>query len=273
MNPIPLIHRAAHLFLIGIIISLVSCSFPTNRTLQRLDYPAPLGTTIEDRTLIVFLRGKSGSHRSFESSGFVDELHKQGLPVDVVAPNTHFGYYMGRSVVDRLKVDIIDPAKSSGYKRIWLVGVSLGSIGSLLYLDSHPDDIDGVCLIAPYLGNSRILDPVEAAGSLQKWQPRNPDAGKDWQQQIWQILKDLQAEGFQTPPVYLAYGTDDRYLRAHKLLSANISEDHIFRVEGGHDFVTFAKAWKALLENGILTPALSPIPDAHRQALAGSREE
>lgn len=273
MNPIPLIHRAAHLILIGIIISLVSCSFPTNRTLQRLDYPAPLGTTIEDRTLIVFLRGKSGSHRSFESSGFVDELHKQGLPVDVVAPNTHFGYYMGRSVVDRLKADIIDPAKSSGYKRIWLVGVSLGSIGSLLYLDSHPDDIDGVCLIAPYLGNSRILDPVEAAGSLQKWQPRSPDAGKDWQQQIWQILKDIQAEGFQTPPVYLAYGTDDRYQRAHKLLSANMPEDQIFRVEGGHDFVTFAEAWKALLENGIFTPAHSPVPDAHRQAQAGSREE
>ena len=78
---------------------------------------------------------------------------------------------------------------------------------------------------------------------------------------------------FQTPPVYLAYGTDDRYQRAHKLLSANMPEDQIFRVEGGHDFVTFAKAWKALLENGIFTPALSPVPDAHRQALAGSLED
>ena len=50
------------------------------------------------------------------------------LPYDMVAPNAHFGYYFGETLVNRLKVDIIDPSKVKGYENVWLVGASMGGL-------------------------------------------------------------------------------------------------------------------------------------------------
>ena len=53
-------------------------------------------------------------------------------------------------MVDRLKEDVINPAKEKGYTKIWLVGISLGGLGSLLYAMEHPSDIEGMLVLAPY---------------------------------------------------------------------------------------------------------------------------
>lgn len=253
MKPARLSYPILRVVLLGAAMAVASCSLPTNRPLPVLSYPAPTGSPAEDKTLVVFLRGKSGSHRSFETAGMVDELQKQMGSFDILAPNTHFGYYMSRAVVDRLKYDVIDPAIAAGYREIWLVGVSLGSIGALLYLDAYPSDIDGVCLIAPYLGNSGILEPIANAGGLAHWEPSEPDPKDSWQLKIWTVLKNCHKNGFQTPPVLLGFGTGDRYHSAHQLLSADMPPAQVFEVNGGHDFVTFASAWKGILDNGLFS--------------------
>lgn len=253
MIPTRLAYPILRVVLLGAALAAASCSLPTNRPLPVLSYPSPTGSPVEDKTLVVFLRGKSGSHRSFETAGMVDELQKQLGSFDIIAPNAHFGYYMSRAVVDRLKYDVIDPAIAAGYREIWLVGVSLGSIGALLYLEAHPSDIDRVCLIAPYLGDSGILDPIANAGGLGYWQHPDPDPKDSWQLKIWNVLKNCHQKGFQNPPVFLGFGTGDRYHRAHQLLSAGMPPTQVFEVNGGHDFVTFAKVWAAILDNGLFS--------------------
>src|SRR3989304_2971071 len=83
--------------------------------------------------LFVFLHGRGGSARDFEDNGFVQEIKKEGLPVDMVSVEAPLGYYANQSIVVRLKEDVIGPAKTGGYEHIWLVGVSMGGLGAMLY--------------------------------------------------------------------------------------------------------------------------------------------
>lgn len=80
----------------------------------------------KNRCLLVLLPGREGSAKIFKEEGFIREVRKEGLRVDMVAVEAHLGYYANRSIVTRLKEDVIEPAKSAGYEQIWLAGISMG---------------------------------------------------------------------------------------------------------------------------------------------------
>lgn len=122
-----------------ILMTLTISGCSTNAPLQSLYYPAE--ESISQENMIVFLRGRGGSHEDFSNKGFVDAIKTRKLPYDMIAPNAHFGYYMGETLVERLKVDIIDPARARGYEKIWLVGASMGGLGALIYSRYHPEDV------------------------------------------------------------------------------------------------------------------------------------
>ena len=146
--------------------------------------------------LIVFLQGMGGTtkcfragNKCFEAEGFVEAVRSRGLPYDMVAPGAHYGYYKDRTLIERLRADVIQPAKARGYDRIWLVGVSMGGLGSVLYQNRHPEDISGLLTLGPFLGYDKILDEIIAAGGVDRWQPGSFDKEKDWQRAMWQGLK------------------------------------------------------------------------------------
>ena len=45
----------------------------------------------------------------------------------------HLSYYITRTAIQRLREDVILPARASGYKRISLAGISLGGLGALYH--------------------------------------------------------------------------------------------------------------------------------------------
>jgi pimeloyl-ACP methyl ester carboxylesterase len=229
---------------------LSGCSFPTNKPLAVLEYAAPTGMETS-KTLLVFLRGRGGSHKNFEAYGFIESARAAGIDAKIVAPNTHMGYFMSRKFVERLKVDVIDPAKAQGYEKVWLVGVSLGGLGSIIYSKNHPEDVDGAFLIAPFVGNDPILDEVIASGGPSEWSPGEFDATDDWQREIWQWLKAY-PESEATPAFHMGYGDQDRLIKGQKLLAEVIGADRVIVVEGDHKYVTFAKIWEAFLERSII---------------------
>ncbi len=49
--------------------------------------------------MVIFLRGRGGSHEDFVDEGFVDVVRERRLPVDMAAPDAHFGYYMGETLI------------------------------------------------------------------------------------------------------------------------------------------------------------------------------
>ncbi len=227
-----------------------SCALPTNTPLKSLFYPRPLDDG--SRGLIVFLPGRGGSNRDFAELGFVAAINRRQLPFAMMAPDAYMGYYMGETLVPRLNHDLIEPAKISGYRPVWLVGVSMGGLGALMYLREHPEGIAGVCLLSPFLGYPGIISEISAAGSLAAWDPGPFDPQKDWERMLWAWLKETVAAGKIRAPIYLGYGDQDSFLRAHQLLAQVLPTNHVQRVPGGHDPETMIHLWDLFLDGPVL---------------------
>jgi pimeloyl-ACP methyl ester carboxylesterase len=237
--------------MVGLAIMLTGCSWFAKAPMDVLYYSADEGTP--QRNLFIFMRGIGGSHTSFEEEGLVDDVRTMGLPFDMAAPNAHLGYYTGRTLLVRLKTDVIDPARAQGKDNIWLVGFSMGGLGSMLYLREHPDDIEGICLVAPFLGDEDIIEEIQAAGGVRSWSPGVYDADDDYQRMLWHWIKDNVA-GNSPVPIFLGYGTDDDFAPANALLAELLPENHVVRIPGGHDYPTFKALWDLFLDSGIYRP-------------------
>lgn len=197
--------------------------------------------------LFVLLPGKDSRHDDFAENGFVDEVRKRSMHYDLVAVDAHLGYYMNNSIVQRLKEDVIAPSRSEGYEEIWLVGISLGSISSLLYLKNYPDDISGILLLGPFLGDRDLIDEIRFSGGLERWNP-GEISGEDWQRELWLYLKYLIEEGVEMP-LYVAYGANDPYAYGPKVLTPHLPPDRVITVFGGHTWGPWRSLWSVFLDS------------------------
>jgi len=200
----------------------------------------------KSKSLFVLLPGRNSAPDAFEKEGFIQAVREKDVAVDVVAVNAHIGYYMERSITVRLKEDIIKPAKSKGYKQIWLVGISMGGLGALLYEKQFAHDISGIIIVAPYLGEEKIVDEVRKAGGIWKWAPDYIAEG-DWQSKLWLWLKHYEQHKNNFPPIYLGYGEDDRFVFADTMLASILPPERVIVIKGSHDWQTWRRLWDVLL--------------------------
>ena len=124
--------------------------------------------------------------------------------------------YLGDDAAQQqLRTEVVLPVRKLGVS-VWLAGVSLGGFNALDYAAAFAGDLDGVCLLAPYLGNRMLTAEIAAAPGLDAWTPGEL-AEADAERRIWRYLKTRVAD---SPPLYLGFGHDDRFAAAHKLLAA-----------------------------------------------------
>jgi pimeloyl-ACP methyl ester carboxylesterase len=258
--------------LLLVFLLLAACHRPRPATipLRVLHHDRPPGSTLAGRPprdLVVFLPGRGDLPEDFERQGLLALAREAGLDADVLAVDSHLGYYVDRSIVIRLHDDVIAPARARGYERIWLAGISLGALGSILYMQEHPGDVAGAVLIAPYLGEKPLLDEIEKAGGLRAWRPA-AFSGGDYQRETWKWLQAHYANPPGTPagtlaaapPLWLGYGEKDRYRQGDRLLAAVLPPERVFTAPGGHAWKAWRAVWRKLLEAGAL-PAI-PAPPA-----------
>jgi pimeloyl-ACP methyl ester carboxylesterase len=224
---------------------------------------APLSSTLEKSTctpnadtLIVMLPGAYSHPSEFVREGFVNALNENRLAVDVMLVDAHLGYYSDKTILDRLSQDAIAPARSKGYKAIWVVGISVGGFGGLLYAQTHPGELAGLVTLAPYLGERSLGTDIANAGGLARWTgplgdppgsdpPRTPN-----ETQLWQWLRGyvgVTATFGARPPLYLGYAIDDRFAFSHRLLAAALPAGRVFTTEGGHDWPEWTRLWRRML--------------------------
>ena len=201
--------------------------------------------------LIVFLTGRWNRALQYETEQFVQAVYDAGIQADMVAVEAHYGYYARRTVVTRLREDVIAPAQAQGYRQIWLVGVSMGGLGALLYVRDYPDDITSVVALAPFLGDTDVITEIRAAGGLQHWQPATitPD---DYQLQLCQWLKTYLAQPEGKTDLYLGYGQQDPFAPAHQLLATSLPATQVFTTRGGHNWQTWRPLWQVFLQQAAL---------------------
>jgi len=113
-------------------------------------------------TLVVFLPGRGSGVRSFGEKGLVRALHRKNPDIDMIGVEAHLGYYQDRTLPKRLREDVIAPAQRLGYQKIWLVGISMGGLGAILYDTTYPGDVTGICLLSSYLGEGSVLKEIDS---------------------------------------------------------------------------------------------------------------
>jgi pimeloyl-ACP methyl ester carboxylesterase len=198
---------------------------------------------------LVMLPGAHDRAQDLVGQGFVRALRARGLVADVVVVDAGIDHYLERSIVSRLEQDIIAPLRQRGRARIWLMGISLGCTGALSYARAHAGVIEGVMLLAPFLGTRGLIAEITNAGGLQDWQP-GTIAPEDDERRLLAWLRQYRAGDPGLPRICLGYGTGDRYAPASRLLARQLPAQQVMTIEGGHDWPTWLKLWEHWLDGG-----------------------
>lgn len=196
------------------------------------------------RCLLVMLPGRGDRAADYAAHGFLEALQKRPLAVDAVVPDAVVGYYARRTLIERLRDDVVEPARRKGYEQVWVLGISMGGLGSLLYAKEQPG-VTGVMLLAPFLGDADVLEEIEKAGGPRSWTPRRA-SDDDYQRDLWAYLQRVLASD--QPRLALGFGEQDRMADGHRLLASALPADRVYRTTGGHDWEAWARLWNALLD-------------------------
>ena len=193
---------------------------------------------------MVWLPGAFQAPQDFLTAGFAEAVRNRRAPLDLVFVDMEMAYVGDRAVLERLRTDLVLPARAAGVS-IWLGGISLGGLIALDYAASYPVEIDGLCLLAPYLGNRMLTTEIARAPGLAAWQPGEL-AQTDEERRIWRYIKN---RGTDSPPLYLGFGEGDRFSEAHELLAAMLPADSVDVIDGGHEWSAWARLWENFLDS------------------------
>ena len=182
---------------------------------------------------MIWFPGAYDGAQSFVDQGFAVAVAKRGTSLDLLFVDLEMAHLQDRGPIERLRSEIILPARTAGAST-WLGGISLGGLLALDYASSYPGEVDGLCLLAPYLGNRMLIDEV-AAGRLAEF---------DAEHRIWRYIKSQ----IHAAPIYLGYGRQDRFSRAHDLMAATLPAKRVDVVDGGHDWRTWFELWERFLD-------------------------
>lgn len=201
-----------------------------------------------ERILLLMLPGAKNTPHQLVEHGFIRALRERYLPLDVLALDAHVDLYLERADIEKVLHHTLDEVRAKGYRRIWLLGISLGGSGAMICATQRTAEIEGVFLLAPFLGTRGLIAEVEAAGGLQHWQP-GEITPRDHERAL---LEQIQKGTFETaglPPIHLGYGSEDRYRGASIMLAECIALHRVSVMPGGHDWETWRALWNRLLDN------------------------
>jgi hypothetical protein len=225
------------------VLALTGCSLflrdtPTPMPRQ----PTVMAAAGRAETLVVFLPGRGDTMTETEKGGLIGIMHEAGVRADGVIVDAHLGYYFNKTLAVRLRADVLLPARQQGYRRIVLVGTSLGGLGSLLTERDFPGSADALVLIAPYLGEKqKFFDGIVAAGGPEAWaKGRDPHAGSI-EEQLWTFLGTKTG---QLPPTWLLSGTEDPYVGGHRLFATLLPAGHVTTIPGAHEWPVWRALWR-----------------------------
>jgi pimeloyl-ACP methyl ester carboxylesterase len=222
-------------------IYLAGCAAPPIKIpMDQIEYLA--NPAKRSANLLILMAGAGDRHDAFEKYGYISEARQAGLNADIIAADAHYDFFTELTVRERLHEEIVKPAKAKGYQSIWMGGISLGGFGSLIYSQKYAEELAGLVLIAPYIGNRGTLAEIEKAGGLVAWNPGDvPDHDE---RGLWVMLKKYQPNTKPALPIHLMYGNTDRFNAFHDMLASRLDKRYVKVVDGGHDWPQWQALWR-----------------------------
>ena len=224
-------------------VTLTGCSLLTRDTPVPIPTLVwPLSATGRTTTLVVWLPGRGDVLADFAREGIVATMQEAGVKADAIVVDAHLGYYYQRTIIDRLRADVLLPARQQGYRRIVLVGVSLGGLGALLNERDNHGSVDALVLLSPNLGDEdRLFVRITAAGGPVPWAAGRDAQSGDVFEQLWTFLGTHSAV---LPPTWLFSGRSDPYGCGHRLLAGMLPAARVTTIAGTHDWPTWRILWR-----------------------------
>jgi pimeloyl-ACP methyl ester carboxylesterase len=171
-----------------------------------------------------------------QSAGMVEAVHSAWPEADVLLAGAALAYYTDGGLAQRLREQVVQPARARGVTRVWIVGASMGGMGALLYDRAYPGELDGIVLLAPYLGERRLLSEIADAGGVLAWQPgpaRELDAST-YQHELWRHISSWRDEPQAAARVWVGYGDRDRLRDAIPVLAPLLPPEQVLERPGPH---------------------------------------
>lgn len=193
---------------------------------------------------IVCLPGAYDTVERFVSAGFDAAVRERRLSIDLVFVDPELKHLADRSFGESLRREHVLPARAEGCRSLWLAGISLGGFIALDYAAANPGDLDGLCLLAPYLGNRMVTRAV--AGPVPAGSGQGALAESEEERRIWRFIQDRPGGA---PQLYLGYGREDRFAPAHGLMARWLPPDAVDVASGGHDWETWTRLWEKFLDS------------------------
>ncbi len=235
------------LILVFILCSpILGCSliFPTTIPIGSVAY---LSGQEQSDTLFIMLPGRGSESENFFKNEFIQNIKKAGVNADTIVVDAHFGYYYEKNLTKRLYEDVVMPARQKGYQNIWMLGISMGGLGTGLYASQHPDTLTGIILIAPFLGDKELIEEINGAGTIKKWMPKVPLTEDHYQEALWFWLKEYSNSNNHLPRFLLGYGQEDKFNFSSRLLAEVLPDNQVCVIRGNHDWNTWNKIFYRLL--------------------------
>jgi len=213
---------------------------PDMRTL--FDSAQP-GTTASTR--ILFLPAAYTGPEDFVQAGFVRAVRQRQLAVDLVFAELNMQHLTDRTILRRVRHELVLPARAVGCSSIWICGISLGGFIGLSFAARYTSEIDGLCVLAPYLGNHMIISEIERANGLAAWQPGELAADDD-ERRVWRFI---QSQPGKQIAVRLGYGREDRFANSQRMMAAALPPEHVQVTAGGHEWPVWSQLWEDFLDS------------------------
>ena len=205
--------------------------------------PAP--QSMPDAPLIIVLPGVGDDLEDLRASGIAAAIQRGWPRADVLLVGTTLGYYLHGGMARRLQDEIILPARVRGYRDIWLAGASMGGMGALLHARRYPGEVSGMVLLAPYMGDTRLIKTITADGGVLQWNPGPLPAKvdkKNYQIELWRVVHNWGLQPDTAQQVWLAAGASDRLLPVARLIAPTLPTGHFLELPGGHSWRVWDKA-------------------------------
>jgi pimeloyl-ACP methyl ester carboxylesterase len=206
-------------------------------------------------TRIVMLPGAYQGVRDFVAAGFDSAIRARRLALDLMLIAPALTHVTDRDWIARLHDEVVWPSRAAGHT-LWIGGISLGAFMALRFAAQYPAQIDGLCLIAPYLGSRMIAADIARHQSLKCWQPGEFGEDDD-ERHIWRYIRGLEAP---PPRVFLGLGTEDRFADTQRVLARALPASSTQRIAGAHEWHVWRQLWEHFL-------------DRHDVALTGGHEQ
>ncbi|KGI78096.1 alpha/beta hydrolase [Oleiagrimonas soli] len=201
--------------------------------------------------LVVMLPGRGDDLAGLQRHRIAALIQQQWPDADVILTGLTMPFYLQGRAPQRLHDEVIAPALAQHpHRQLWLMGISLGGMGALLYDRAYPKQAHGLLLLSPYLGDRAIRHEIQHAGGLAHWQPGPPQplTSATFQRELWRYLQDWIDRPQRARTTWIAYGASERFRTSIALLTPVLPGDHVLERPGHHNWTLWTPAARQLLE-------------------------